>query len=116
MILACHLRQKPWKLRSKASDQKKPAGVTRLFISCYLQICVQTVHRCDIIDPWRGTSTATSNPMTIYEQNGYRDRSDYLDSLREDYGEAVDILTSVLPASEDFDGLVTALEDMADDF
>jgi hypothetical protein len=54
--------------------------------------------------------------MTIYEQNGYRDRSDYLDSLREDYGEAVDILTSVLPASEDFDGLVTALEDMADDF
>jgi len=54
--------------------------------------------------------------MTIYEQNGYRDRTDYLDSLREDYGEAVDILTSVLPASEDFDGLVTALEDMADDF
>jgi hypothetical protein len=54
--------------------------------------------------------------MTIYEQNGYKDRSDYLDSLREDYGEAVDLLTSVLPASEDFDGLVIALEDMGDDF
>jgi hypothetical protein len=54
--------------------------------------------------------------LTIYEQNGYRSREDYLDALREDYGEAVDILISVLPASEDFDGLITALEDMADDF
>lgn len=54
--------------------------------------------------------------MTIYEQNGYRDREDYLDALREDYGEAVDILTSVLPPSEDFDGLITSLEDMTDDF
>jgi hypothetical protein len=54
--------------------------------------------------------------MTIYEQNGYRNREDYLDSLREDYGEAVDILTSVLPASEDFDGLITSLEDMTDGF
>jgi hypothetical protein len=54
--------------------------------------------------------------MTIYEQNGYRSREDYLDSLREDYGEAVDILTSVLPASEDFDGLITSLEDMTDGF
>jgi hypothetical protein len=56
------------------------------------------------------------NLMNIYEQNGYRNRNDYLDSLREDYGEAVDILTSVLPASEDFDGLLTSLEDMIDDF
>ncbi len=54
--------------------------------------------------------------LTINEQNGYRSREDYLDALREDYGEAVDILISVLPASEDFDGLITALEDMADDF
>lgn len=91
-------------------------GQPGFFVSCHLQVCVQTVHRCDTIDSWRGTSTTTGNPMTIYEQNGYKDRSDYLDSLREDYGEAVDLLTSVLPASEDFDGLVTALEDMADDF
>jgi hypothetical protein len=54
--------------------------------------------------------------LTIYEKNGFATREDYLDSLREDYGEAVDILTSVLPPSEDFDGLITSLEDMADDF
>lgn len=53
--------------------------------------------------------------MDIYTANGYENRDQYLDSLREDYGEAVDLLTSVLPASEDFDGLVTALEDMADE-
>jgi hypothetical protein len=53
--------------------------------------------------------------MSIYTDNGFIDRNQYLDSLREDYGEAVDLLTSVLPASEDFDGLLTALEDMADE-
>lgn len=74
------------------------------------------MHICDTIDPWRGTSTITHAIMTIYEENGYRNREDYLESLREDYGEAVDVLTSVLPASEDFDGLVTALEDITDGF
>jgi len=54
--------------------------------------------------------------MCIYQQNGYKDREDYLDSLREDYGEAVDILTSVLPPSEDFDGLIISLEDMNDGY
>jgi hypothetical protein len=54
--------------------------------------------------------------MTIYQENGYKDRQDYLDSLREDYGEAVDLLTSILPPSEDFDGLITSLEDYANDF
>ena len=54
--------------------------------------------------------------MNIYQQNGFKDREDYLDSLREDYGDAVDILISVLPPSEDFDGLITSLEDMIDDF
>lgn len=50
--------------------------------------------------------------MTIYKDNGYKDRADYLDSLREEYGaELVDTLVTVLPESEDFDGLVTALED-----
>jgi len=53
--------------------------------------------------------------MSIYTDNGFTDRNQYLDSLREDYGEAVDLLISVLPASEDFDGLLTALEDMADE-
>ena len=54
--------------------------------------------------------------MCIYQQNGYKNREDYLDSLREDYGEAVDILTSVLPPSEDFDGLITSLENMNDGY
>ena len=61
--------------------------------------------------------TATYTTMSNYQQNGYKDREDYLDSLREDYSEdAVDVLTSILPASEDFDGLITSLEDMANDF
>lgn len=52
--------------------------------------------------------------MSIYTDNGYANRHDYLQCLREEYGDLVDILTSVLPASEDFDGLVTALEDAAE--
>lgn len=49
--------------------------------------------------------------MSVYTDNGYANREEYLDMLREDYGELVDILITVLPASEDFDGLVTELED-----
>jgi hypothetical protein len=49
--------------------------------------------------------------MTVYTDNGYADRAEYLDSLRDEYGPLVDILITVLPASEDFDGLVTELED-----
>jgi vacuolar-type H+-ATPase subunit D/Vma8 len=51
--------------------------------------------------------------MSIYTDNGYTDRAEYLDELREEYGELVDILITVLPASEDFDGLVSELEDAA---
>ena len=49
--------------------------------------------------------------MSVYTDNGFANRKEYLDSLREEYGGLVDVLTSVLPASEDFDGLVTELED-----
>jgi len=52
--------------------------------------------------------------MSIYTDNGYDNRKQYLDELREEYGGLVDILIGVLPASEDFDGLVTALEDALD--
>ena len=57
----------------------------------------------------------------IYVQNGYKDREDYLNSLKEEYGEIlVDTLTSILPESEYFDGLLTELEDsyyaFADEF
>jgi hypothetical protein len=53
--------------------------------------------------------------MSIYTENGFKDRKDYLRSLAEEYGtDVVYALTSIYPASEDFDGLLTALEDYAD--
>ncbi len=52
--------------------------------------------------------------MSIYTNNGFADRAEYLDSLREEYGGLVDILTDILPASEDFDGLLIELEDAMD--
>lgn len=53
--------------------------------------------------------------MNVYEQNGYKDRRDYLYSLATDFSispETVFTLASLLGSSEDFDGLVTSLEDM----
>ena len=55
--------------------------------------------------------------MSIYTDEGYTSRRDYLDSLADDYGldkQTVYTLASILGSSEDFDGLVTALEDEAD--
>ncbi len=47
-----------------------------------------------------------------YQEIGYKNRYEYLESLREQYGEEkVNALLTVLPPSEDFDGLVTELED-----
>jgi len=55
-----------------------------------------------------------SLPDNVYIQNGFANRKEYLDSLREEYGGLVDIMIGILPASEDFDGLVTELEDAMD--
>jgi hypothetical protein len=55
--------------------------------------------------------------MSIYTDEGYTSRRDYLDSLADDFGldkQTVYTLASILGSSEDFDGLVTALEDEAD--
>ena len=52
---------------------------------------------------------------TIYQENGYADRDDYLNCLSEDYGvpiESVYSLAEMLGENEDFDGLVSALEDI----
>ena len=50
--------------------------------------------------------------MSVYTDNGYESREDYLNSLRDEYGEdLVNTFLTILPASEDFDGLVTSLED-----
>ena len=51
----------------------------------------------------------------IYQENGYADRDDYLTWLSEDYGvpiEDVYSLAEMLGENEDFDGLVSALEDI----
>ena len=52
--------------------------------------------------------------MSIYTENGYENRTDYLNELREEYGDLVNILIGVLASSEDCDGLVTAVEDALD--
>jgi hypothetical protein len=55
--------------------------------------------------------------MSIYTDNGYANRKEYLNELREEYGaDLVNTMITVLPASEDFDGLITSLEDAMDGF
>ena len=54
----------------------------------------------------------------VYEENGYKDREEYLSCLAEDYGldleGIVRPLADLLGPSEDFDGLVVALEDASE--
>ena len=52
-----------------------------------------------------------------YIQNGYESRGHYLQCISDDYGvpiETVYSLSDMLGESEDFDGLVSALEDAED--
>jgi hypothetical protein len=51
----------------------------------------------------------------VYIENGYKDRADYLAQLADEYGDTVYTLASMLGANEDFDGLLTELEDYADE-
>jgi hypothetical protein len=54
--------------------------------------------------------------MSIYTDNGYTSRSDYLAELAAENDlpiATVHALASILGPSEDFDGLVTACEDAA---
>lgn len=54
--------------------------------------------------------------MSIYRENGFQSRRDYLESLAEDFGidkTIVFTLASMLGPDEDFDGLVCAVEDAA---
>jgi hypothetical protein len=56
--------------------------------------------------------------MSIYTKHGYTSRRDYLQGLAEDNGlplATVHALASILGPDEDFDGLVTACEDAADE-
>lgn len=49
---------------------------------------------------------------SVYEQHGFANREEYLADLAEEYGkDLVEALTSIMPPSEDFDGLIVELED-----
>jgi DNA-binding MarR family transcriptional regulator len=51
----------------------------------------------------------------VYEMNGYTDRQDYLDDLADNMGldrSIVSALADMLGENEDFDGLVTSLQDI----
>ena len=53
--------------------------------------------------------------MNDYKSAGYQNRREYLESLCEEYPrEAVYALAGILGPSEDFDGLITSLEDEFD--
>jgi hypothetical protein len=52
--------------------------------------------------------------MTIYEENGYTSRRDYLTQLADEYGMELNTVfqfASILGPDEDFDGLVSSLQD-----
>lgn len=52
--------------------------------------------------------------MDKYRQKGFSSRDEYLDSLAEEYNVAKIVvygLAEILGPSEDFDGLINALED-----
>jgi hypothetical protein len=60
---------------------------------------------------------ASAVDQSSYELAGFENRNEYIDSLKDEYGsDIVDALLTIYPASEDFDGLISALEDHADDF
>ena len=51
------------------------------------------------------------NSECPYKNNGFDCREDYIADLKEQYPpDLVDLCMSFMPASEDFDGLVIALE------
>lgn len=55
--------------------------------------------------------------ITSYLENGYADRREYLKAMAEDYSvglDVVNVLAATLGPNEDFDGLISALEDMED--
>jgi hypothetical protein len=55
-------------------------------------------------------------PLERYQDDGAIDRFGYLESLADDHGVEFDViltLVDVLGPEEDFDGLVTSLEDLA---
>jgi hypothetical protein len=57
--------------------------------------------------------------MNVYQQNGYDNREHYLECLAEDFevpSHVVYMIADLLGENEDFDGLVTSLEDYQNEF
>ena len=53
--------------------------------------------------------------QNVYQRNGFENRRAYLESLAQEYNrEAVYALSDVLGPNEDFDGLISELEDAAE--
>ncbi len=53
----------------------------------------------------------------VYKQNGFKDRRDYLKSVADDFGTDMMVVTGIaeiLGENEDLDGLISALEDLAE--
>ena len=56
--------------------------------------------------------------MSIYTEQGFQSRKDYLTGLAEDFGLPVNtvfMVASMLGPNEDFDGLISHLEDIDPD-
>ena len=58
-----------------------------------------------------------TKPLSAYQQAGFADRFDYLQNLAYEYGldvETVGFVAGVLGESEDFDGLLSELDSIAE--
>ena len=59
-------------------------------------------------------SATTRKPVNVYVLNGYRDRADYIRQLADEYGideQTVWMVADLGGENEDFDGLISDLED-----
>lgn len=55
----------------------------------------------------------------IYQENGYENRKDYLKSVADEYGinlGIVRLFADILGPNEDFDGLISLLEDLVNNW
>jgi hypothetical protein len=71
-----------------------------------------------IIESLHTAATQEHRTMSIYTDEGYTSRRDYLENLADDMGidrQTVFTLATMLGSNEDFDGLVTTLEDIAEE-
>jgi hypothetical protein len=68
------------------------------------------------MDAFREFSQHSENVMTDYQNNGFANRAAYLKDLCEEYPtHIVYALADLLGPTEDFDGLVTSLEDFSEE-